>query len=114
MSEKVKRPTWINIKSVLINQDKSELINLIKDLYTLNKNNKSFIEVRYQMTGDPLVIYKKRIEEALYPDVMSNKLVNFSAGRKAISEYKKATQDLNGTLSLMVLYVKTGTQFTLD
>jgi len=45
---------------------------------------------------------------------MSNKPVNFSAGRKAIIEYKKATQDLNGTLLLRVLYLKTGTQFTLD
>lgn len=114
MTEKVKNPTWINIKSVLINQDKSELINLIKELYTLSKNNKSFIEVRYQINADSLDIYKKRIEEALYPDVMSNNPVNFSAGRKAISEYKKATQDINGTLLLMVLYVKTGTQFTLD
>jgi len=60
MPEKVKKSTWINIKSVLNNQDKSELLNLIKDLYTLNKNNKSFIEVRYQMNGEPLVIYKKR------------------------------------------------------
>ena len=58
--------------------------------------------------------YRKRIEDALYPDVMSNKSISFSAARKAISDYKKATKDLNGTLELMVLYVKTGTQFTLD
>jgi hypothetical protein len=114
MPEKVKKSTWINIKNVLINQDNSELLNLIQDLYALNKNNKCFIEARYQTTNAPLALYKKRIDEALYPDVMSNKPVNFSAGRKAISEYKKSTQDVNGTIALMVLYVKTGSQFTLD
>ena len=87
---------------------------LIKDLYALNKHNKTFIEARYLKTSDSLEPYKKRIDEALYPDVMKDKPVSFSAGRKAISDYKKATKDTNGTIELMVHYVKTGTQFTLD
>jgi hypothetical protein len=37
-----------------------------------------------------------------------------SRGRKAISDYKKATNDAMGTLDLMVYYVECGTQFTVD
>ena len=54
MPEKVKKSTWINLKSVLINQDKSELLNLIKDLYSLNKNNKCFIELTSHTQWDHL------------------------------------------------------------
>ena len=54
MPEKVKKSTWINLKSVLINQDKSELLNLIKDLYSLNKNNKCFKELTSHTQWDHL------------------------------------------------------------
>ena len=37
-----------------------------------------------------------------------------SRGRKAISDYKKATHDPVGTLELMVYYVECGNQFTVD
>ena len=109
-----KKPTWTNVKSILATKEYSELLMLIKDLYALNKNNKNFIEARYLVGDDVIEPYKKRIDDALYPDVMKDKPVSFSAGRKAISDYKKATKDNEGTIELMVLYVKTGTQFTLD
>jgi len=109
-----KKPTWTNIKSILAKKETPELMMLIKDLYALNKNNKTFIEARYLAGEDTLEPYKKRIDEALYPDVMKDRPVSFSAGRKAISDYKKATKDSDGTIELMVLYVSTGTQFTLD
>ena len=109
-----KKTTWTNVKSILATKETPELLMLIKDLYALNKNNKTFIEARYLKGKDSLESYKTRIEDALYPDVMENDPVSFSAGRKAISGYKKATKDANGTIELMVFYVKTGTQFTLD
>ncbi len=116
MPTKNKKSTWINVKSVLDTREKSELLTLIKDLYTLNLNNKTFIEARYQTAGDSLGIYKKIIEDALYPDVLSNNLIRLSEASKAVSDYNKATkdQDPNGTIELMVFYVKTGNQVTLD
>ena len=87
---------------------------LIKDLYGLNKNNKSFIEARYQVSKDTLEYYKKIISDALYPDITKNKGVRLSAGRKAINDYKKAVNDPAGTIELMVYYIDMGNQFTLD
>lgn len=109
-----KKPTWTNIKSILAKKETPELLMLVKDLYALNKNNKTFIEARYLAGENTLEPFKKRIEDALYPDVMKDKPVSFSVGRKAISDYKKATKDADGTIELMILYVSTGTQFTLD
>lgn len=109
-----KKPTWTSVKSILATKETPELLMLIKDLYALNKNNKTFIEARYLAGDDAIEHYKKRIDDALYPDIMKDKPVSLSAGRKAISDYKKATKDTDGTIELMVLYVSTGTQFTLD
>ncbi len=38
----------------------------------------------------------------------------FREAKKVISEYRKSTSDLRGTLELMLIYVERGHQFTLD
>lgn len=43
-----------------------------------------------------------------------NQVVQLAQGRKAISHYRKASGDLEGTLELMTFYVERGTQFTVD
>jgi hypothetical protein len=114
MAINTKQPSWANVKNILVTREPSELLMLIKDLYGLNKNNKTFIEARYQMSKDVLEPYKKIISDALYPDITKNKSVSLSAGRKAISDYKKAVSDPAGTIELMVHYLDMGNQFTLD
>ncbi|MDD1631191.1 MAG: hypothetical protein LUP91_03160 [Methylococcaceae bacterium] len=114
MTTNTKKPSWTQVKSILVTKEPVELLMLIKDLYALNKNNKTFIEARYQVSNDVLEPYKKIISDALYPDVYKNKTVSLSAGRKAISDYKKAVNDPAGTIELMVHYLDKGNQFTLD
>lgn len=114
MTTNTKKTSWTNVKNVLVTKEPVELLMLIKDLYALNKNNKTFIEARYQVSNDVLEPYKKIISDALYPDVYKNKTVSLSAGRKAISDYKKAVNDPAGTIELMVHYLDMGNQFTLD
>jgi len=106
--------TWKDIKLILSQSSDQELIKLIGDLYSLNTANKTFIHSRYSIDKDPLKPYKKIIDEALYPDFMSNKPIQLSVGRKAISDYFKATKDKVGQIELMVHYLETGNQFTLD
>jgi hypothetical protein len=52
MTTNIKKPTWTNVKSILITKEPVELLMLIKDLYALNKNNKTFIDARYQVSND--------------------------------------------------------------
>jgi hypothetical protein len=46
--------------------------------------------------------------------VYKNKPIRLSIGKKAISDYFKASNDELGQLELMVHYLETGNQFTVD
>lgn len=95
MPANAKKPSWTNVKSILATQDKTALLMLIKDLYALNKHNKTFIETRYFKSADSIEPYKKRIEDALYPDEMNNEAVSFAKARKASVNTKKLLKTLS-------------------
>ncbi len=109
-----KKSTWKDVKSILVKKDKSELLKLIRDLYSYRADNKAFIHSRYSIGKHRLEPYRSIISEALYPDVHSNKPIRLSKGKKAISDYFKATKDKAGRLELMVHYLETGNRFTVD
>jgi lipopolysaccharide biosynthesis protein len=109
-----KKETWSDIKNVLAEQEKKELIRLIGDLYRLNTANKTFLHTRYPTGEVSLEPYKKIISDALNPPFPGGRRkVNFSAGKRAISAYYKATNDTVGKIKLMVHYVEMGTTFTV-
>jgi len=109
-----KKPTWKDVKSILVEKEKSELLKLIADLYSFIAENKSFIHTRYSIGGQTLEPYRTIISESLYPDMYSNKPLRISVGKKAISDYFKATKNKAGHLELMVHYLETGNQFTVN
>jgi len=109
-----KKPTWKDVKTILVDQEKSELMKLIADLYSSSAENKSFINSRYSVCGQTLEPYKNIISDALYPDVYKNKPIRLPVGKKAITDYFKATKDKIGQLELMVHYLETGNQFTVE
>lgn len=109
-----KKPSWKDIKSILVDKDKTELLKLIADLYAYRSDNKKFIHSRYMPDKQTLESYKDIITDSLYPDFNYNSSISLSAGRKAISDYYKATKDKSGQLELMVHYLETGNSFTVD
>ena len=109
-----KKPTWKDVKTVLAEKEKPELLRLISDLYSSRVDNKSFIHTRYSIGGKSLEPYKSIISESLYPDVYTDKPIRLSIGKRAISDYLKATKDRIGQLELMVHYLESGNQFTVD
>jgi hypothetical protein len=104
---------WNTVKESLANKDSKELLLLVKDLYSLNQDNKTFIQTKYSLI-DPIKPYKEIIEQSLYPDPIANDPISLSNGRKAISRYRKAVGDPNGILELMVYYVECGNQLTVE
>lgn len=105
---------WRDVKTILADKENSEILKLIGDLYALSDENKTFVHSRYSIGDNPLKPYQDIISDALYPDVMCNQPIQLSVGRKAISDYFKATKNKIGQLELMFHYVETGNQFTLD
>jgi Family of unknown function (DUF6155) len=114
MASSKKSASWRDIKRVLASKSQNELLNVIRDLYALRPEVKDFMHARFLTSEASLEPYKKIIEASLYPDVMHGDTIELSRGRKAISDYKKATDDPIGTLDLMVYYVERGTRFTVD
>jgi len=117
---KIKNQTWNDIKKQIKEFSNDGLINLIKDLYEVSPTNKAFLQTRFggsspQATLEP---YKKRIQSPLIWRGNTPPSLKVSDARKAISEYKKATNDEEGTLELRLFYldclVKCFTDFGVD
>src|SRR3990172_8976370 len=109
-----RKTTWNTVKAAIAGHDKAALVGLIADLYDYSEQNRHFLHARFSLGHDPLKPYKKIIDEALCPDVMKNDPIRIAKGKRAISDYSKAVGDPKGTLELMLIFVESGTRFTLD
>jgi hypothetical protein len=109
-----KKTTWNSVKTALAGHDKAALVGLIADLYDYSEQNRSFLHARFSLGADPLKPYKKIIDDALCPDVMKNKPIRIAKGKQAIADYSKAIGDPKEKLELMLFFVESGTQFTLE
>lgn len=116
MNKKPTKPSWSGIKPKIAKMDKDGLIGLVKDLFDASSDNKAFLLARFppdDTPGSGLEDYKRRIWEQFYPKrgfgSPSPKIC-----RKVISDYRKASGDLQGLIDLMLLYVEAGTRFTND
>ena len=114
MPKPARAASWKDVKTVLSQQSMPELLQLIRDLYALRPEVKDFLHARFLTSEQTLAPYKHTIQQSLAPDVIHGEDIELSRGRKAISDYKKATHDAMGTLDLMTYYVECGTQFTVD
>jgi hypothetical protein len=111
---KKKGPTWSDVKTALGNLDKKQLLKLVADLYRLSGENKTFLYSRFGVGDNPLGPYKKIIEECMCPDIYSNKPIQVSKAKKAISNYLKAMGDPEGEAELMTYFVECGNEFTVN
>lgn len=114
MASPKKSSSWHNIRRTLASKSQRELLNLIRDLYNLRPEVQDFINARFVVSAANLKPYQKTIQKALYPDVTHGGDIDLERGRKAINDYKKATNDPIGTLDLMTYYVECGTQFAVE
>lgn len=114
MKKPARAASWQDVKAILAQQSPQELLQLIRDVYALRPEVKDFIHARFLRAKANVAPYKKTIHQSLYPDVIHGEDMDLARGRKAISDYKKATHDPVGTLELMVYYVECGNQFTVD
>jgi len=103
-----KQIKWKDIKSKIEKEDKSELLKLISTLYSLNKENKMFLNTKFSSEEISLEPFKKEIQNFINPDPSTTKLVKLREGKKVISNYYKATADKLGKLELMIYFYEEG------
>ena len=109
-----KKSKWFSIKRSLCKYDSEQLLELIEDLYNLSEENRLFFETRLKRSSTPLKSFKDKIYHALTPDVIENEYLEWDVADKAIQHYKLAAGDDFGITELLVFYVETANQFTLD
>jgi hypothetical protein len=109
------RPTWTDVKARLASFDRTGLVELIRDLYAANKDNRTFLHARFGLGGeDVLKPYKETLDRWLWPDVFRNQDTSVARAKQAISSYKKAVGELAGLAELMVFYCERAAGFCND
>lgn len=114
MTNKSKSPNWAEVKRTLKDKSNAELLKLISDLYSSSAENKNFINARYAVGSHYLESYKKIISNSIYPDLSSKQWIKLSVGKKAITDYFKASGNELGKLELQMHYLEQGNLCTLN
>jgi hypothetical protein len=102
------------LKKLLKEQNQKELIELISELYKLNKDVQHYLSNKF--IGEEAIIdlyekTKKKINDEFFPDRGFGKM-RLGEAKNTISNFKKLTSDAFRTLDLMIYYVELGTKFT--
>lgn len=104
---------WSDLKNVLKDVEQKELINIIRDLYRNSEENRRYllsIFMEKEKVGGLLEDYKKIIKKEFFPADI-DKPIDYAVAEKAISDYSKASGDLEGTMELMLTYVEYGVRY---
>ncbi|MEW6405010.1 MAG: hypothetical protein AB1649_24705 [Chloroflexota bacterium] len=109
---------WSQLRKQLQEGSPERLIELLKGLYDLSPANKAFLRQQFSETPQDTEFLEKcrqQVIQAIYPPQRQYPdYPKFSQARKAINEYKKATNDINGIVDPLLTYVERGTAFTGD
>jgi hypothetical protein len=107
---------WAGVRPHLASWNKTELLALVKDLYAASEFGRDLVEARCrpaESTEEALEKYRRRIVEQFFPARGYGKL-KLGEARKAVRDYRKATDDLAGTAELLMTYVETGVRYTCE
>ncbi|MBI4405594.1 MAG: hypothetical protein HY537_15640 [Deltaproteobacteria bacterium] len=116
MSKRNNQSDWKSLKHCIESQDNRSLVALIKELFELSTDNSDFIRARYADVEDALKRYKSIVSDAIYPDFMNDRRarIDFATARRALSDFKRACDDPEKVLDLMIHYVEIGTRQAND
>ena len=101
------------LKRELKTIEHKELIQIITELYKVNKDAKLYLTNKFkgeEAIFDLYKITKQKVKDEFFPDRGLGKL-RLSEAKNAISNFKKLTSDKQKTTDLMLYYVELGTEF---
>lgn len=114
-SQASQRPaTWVDIKMKLRAFDRKGLVGLVHDLYEASAANRRFLQARLRPSPSAVEQYRRLVAEAVYPDPFSRRRVSLRDATAAITEYRRSTGDVAGTVDLMLTFVEAGTEQAAD
>lgn len=112
--KKQQEPRWKDVEKIIIQFDKTQLTELIRDLYRLSSDNKDFFYTRFSIGKHPLAKYKKIIQNSIHPYLEDHETLDIGKANDAVNRYSKAVDNPVGEAELRVFYVECGNNFTLS
>ncbi len=101
------------LKKELIRFEKTQLIDLISDLYEKNKSVKEYLDYYLNPNETEIPkVYKAKVREAFYPKRGFG--FKLSVGKKAISDFRKLKPSIESLVDLLLCYVENGVEFTRE
>jgi hypothetical protein len=97
-------PSWSDVKTALLDFDRAGLRALVRDLYTVSKDNQAFLHARLGVGHDHLRPFKASISKWISPDLMKGQPISMAKAKKAIADYKKAIGRPDGMAELSTFY----------
>jgi hypothetical protein len=110
--------SWIDIEKQLQELSAENVIKLMKGLHDLSPQNKAWLRAKLLPVAQDtkyLEDCRRKVANHVYKETKGMpSMPRFREAKKVISEYRKSTSDLRGTLDLMLTYLERGHEFTLD
>jgi len=102
-----------DLKKILKELTKEELIKSIVDLYKKNEFVKDYYSSKYADDSNLSVLIKHKdvIDNEFFP-ARGDGRGRLAVAKKAITEFKKISNDKNSIAELMIFYVETGVKYT--
>jgi hypothetical protein len=94
--------------------DQKGLVGLVHDLYEASTANRRFLQARLLPSQSVVAKYRRLVAEAVFPDPFSRRRVSLRDATAAITEYRRSTGDVAGTVDLMLTFVEAGTEQAAD
>ena len=111
---KDKKVLWSELKRELTQYNQAQLLEMVSALYSLSTENKRFIEAKVVNDDNVIEKYREIISRSISTEApwLKSHQLSLKTAKKAISDYKKATGNIEDTMDLMIYYVERGTKFT--
>jgi hypothetical protein len=110
--------SWTELDKQLRELSVDNVIKLMKGLHDLSPQNKAWLRAKLlPVTQDSKYLEdcRRKIIHHVYKETSGlPHMPRFREAKKVISEYRKSTSDLRGTLDLMLTYLERGNEFTND
>jgi len=109
-----RQPSWAHVKTKLEAFDRKSLLGLVHDLYEASTANRRFLHARLLPSPSAMEKYRRLVAEAVFPDPFSRRRVSLRDATAAITEYRRSTGDVAGTVDLMLTFIEAGTEQAAD
>ncbi len=114
MKSSPKRKHWSLLKARLDEFDRKGLLELIRDLYEASAVNRRFLDARLLGSESAIEEYRQLVADAVFPDPFSRNPIRLRDATAAITEYRRSTGNLAGTVDLMLTFIEAGTEQAAD